>query len=119
MPSAKEPNLSANALEVLQARYLRRGGDGEIDETPGALLARVAKAVAEQHGVVFRFIHAVEHRLHALEHAEEVNAVVLVLQLDTPVSDPEDGAIQMCISNSPGTTAPCSAWRRRSAPTAA
>ena len=42
-----EPTLSANALEALRARYLQRAPDGEIDETPSALFARVARGVAE------------------------------------------------------------------------
>jgi len=44
------PTLSANALEALRARYLRRAPDGEIDETPDELFARVARAVAEAEG---------------------------------------------------------------------
>lgn len=35
-----------NARKVLEARYLRRGPDGEIVETPDELLQRVARAVA-------------------------------------------------------------------------
>jgi len=42
-----KPVLSANALETLQARYLRRDPGGEIVETPGELFARVAGVVAE------------------------------------------------------------------------
>jgi ribonucleoside-diphosphate reductase alpha chain len=38
--------LSPNAVEVLRARYLRRGPDGTVEETPEALFARVARAVA-------------------------------------------------------------------------
>ncbi len=38
--------LSSNAVEVLRARYLRRGPDGAVEETPEALLDRVAHAVA-------------------------------------------------------------------------
>jgi ribonucleoside-diphosphate reductase alpha chain len=38
--------LSANAVEVLRARYLRRARDGAAEETPEALFARVARAVA-------------------------------------------------------------------------
>jgi ribonucleoside-diphosphate reductase alpha chain len=40
-------DLSANALRVLQARYLRRDADGRVIETPDALFCRVARAVAE------------------------------------------------------------------------
>lgn len=39
-------DLSANARRVLRARYLRRDADGEICETPGELVDRVARAVA-------------------------------------------------------------------------
>src|SRR5579859_7864089 len=37
---------SANALTVLQRRYLRRDGDGRVAETPEQMLRRVARAVA-------------------------------------------------------------------------
>lgn len=39
--------LSPNALRVLQARYLRRDGDGRVVETPDELFHRVARAVAQ------------------------------------------------------------------------
>ena len=38
--------MSANARRVLRARYLRRDADGEICETPGEPVDRVARAVA-------------------------------------------------------------------------
>ena len=44
------PILTANALEALRARYLRRAPDGEIDETADELFTRVARAVAEAEG---------------------------------------------------------------------
>lgn len=47
MSSPKEPRLSPNAIEVLKARYLRRSSDGEVDETPAEMFARVARAVAD------------------------------------------------------------------------
>ena len=47
MSSRDEPTLSANAREALRARYLQRAPDGEIDETPSELFARVARGVAE------------------------------------------------------------------------
>ncbi|MBI4576879.1 MAG: adenosylcobalamin-dependent ribonucleoside-diphosphate reductase, partial [Planctomycetes bacterium] len=42
-----EPELSANAREVLAARYLEKGPDGRPAETPADLFHRVAEAVAE------------------------------------------------------------------------
>jgi len=39
--------LSANALKVLQRRYLRKGENGEILETPEQMFHRVARAVAQ------------------------------------------------------------------------
>ncbi|MFO8082853.1 MAG: adenosylcobalamin-dependent ribonucleoside-diphosphate reductase [Desulfobacterales bacterium] len=40
-------HLSENALELLEARYLRRNRNGEVIETPEELFERVASAVAE------------------------------------------------------------------------
>jgi len=42
-----EPQLTANALRVLEVRYLRRDGAGRIVETPRQLFERVARAVSE------------------------------------------------------------------------
>ena len=39
--------LSANALKVLQRRYLRKGENGELLETPEQMFHRVARAVAQ------------------------------------------------------------------------
>jgi ribonucleoside-diphosphate reductase alpha chain len=39
--------LTENALQVLQARYLRRDATGQIIESPEELFARVARAVAQ------------------------------------------------------------------------
>jgi ribonucleoside-diphosphate reductase alpha chain len=39
--------LTPNALKVLEARYLRRNGAGELIETPAQLFHRVATAIAE------------------------------------------------------------------------
>jgi ribonucleoside-diphosphate reductase alpha chain len=47
MARVEEPQLSANALETLKARYLLRAPDGEIDETPAQLFGRVARAIAD------------------------------------------------------------------------
>ena len=41
------PELSANALRTLEARYLRRDARGRIFETPDDMFHRVANAVAE------------------------------------------------------------------------
>jgi len=42
-----EPQLSANALEVLRARYLRRNERGRIVEAPAEMFGRVASHVAD------------------------------------------------------------------------
>ena len=39
--------LSANALKVLQRRYLKKGENGELLETPEEMFHRVAKAIAK------------------------------------------------------------------------
>jgi ribonucleoside-diphosphate reductase alpha chain len=39
--------LSANALKVLQRRYLKKGENGELLETPEEMFTRVARAVAQ------------------------------------------------------------------------
>ena len=39
--------LSANALKVLQRRYLKKGDTGEVLETPEEMFRRVARAVAQ------------------------------------------------------------------------
>ena len=39
--------FAENALKVLEARYLRRDGTGQIVETPEELFRRVARAVAQ------------------------------------------------------------------------
>ena len=42
-----EPHLTANALEVLRARYLKKDDPGQIAETPADMFARVAAHVAD------------------------------------------------------------------------
>ena len=39
--------LSANALKVLQRRYLKKGENGELLETPEEMFRRVACAIAQ------------------------------------------------------------------------
>jgi len=39
--------LSANALKVLQRRYLKKGENGEVLETPEQMFERVARAIAQ------------------------------------------------------------------------
>lgn len=39
--------LTTNALQVLEARYLRRDASGQLIESPEELFARVARAVAQ------------------------------------------------------------------------
>jgi ribonucleoside-diphosphate reductase alpha chain len=46
-----EAHFSANAIEVLRDRYLRREETGELAETPTGMLARVARAVAQPAGL--------------------------------------------------------------------
>ena len=42
-----EPDLTENALKVLERRYLVRGADGNLSETPRQLFWRVASTVAK------------------------------------------------------------------------
>jgi ribonucleoside-diphosphate reductase alpha chain len=46
MAAGAFPELGANALVVLQHRYLLRGEDGRVSETPDQLFHRVARSVA-------------------------------------------------------------------------
>jgi len=45
------PELSANALRVLDARYLLRDRERRVIETPGQMFERVARAVAEAEAI--------------------------------------------------------------------
>ena len=46
LPTPVEPELSLNAITVLEHRYLMRDDDGLVVETPAELFRRVANAVA-------------------------------------------------------------------------
>lgn len=46
-PTHPVPQLTANALEVLRARYLKKDDRGQITETPASMFTRVAARVAE------------------------------------------------------------------------
>ncbi|MDW8468567.1 MAG: adenosylcobalamin-dependent ribonucleoside-diphosphate reductase [Burkholderiales bacterium] len=47
MIARNAPSLSANALRVLEARYLLRDAERRVVETPAELFERVARAIAE------------------------------------------------------------------------
>jgi ribonucleoside-diphosphate reductase alpha chain len=42
----KIPHLSKNAIVVLEKRYLRKGEDGQVIETPADMFRRVADSIA-------------------------------------------------------------------------
>ncbi|MGD8501820.1 MAG: ribonucleotide reductase N-terminal alpha domain-containing protein, partial [Phycisphaerales bacterium] len=46
-PPGDAPELSKNALEVLQSRYLVKDRQGKCIETPAQLFSRVASSIAE------------------------------------------------------------------------
>jgi len=46
-PIAVKPDLTPNAITVLEHRYLRRDDQGQVVETPAQLFRRVAKTVAD------------------------------------------------------------------------
>ncbi len=65
--------LPFNSMEVLQRRYLRKDGHGNVVETPGELFRRVASAVARAEKN-FRFharAEAVEERFYQLLRSRE------------------------------------------------
>jgi ribonucleoside-diphosphate reductase alpha chain len=45
--SAAQPDLSPNAVTVLERRYLKRDQEGKVLETPADMFARVAKTIAD------------------------------------------------------------------------
>ena len=45
-PTSRGPQLSANALRVMERRYLTKGPGGEPEETPESLFRRVARHIA-------------------------------------------------------------------------
>jgi ribonucleoside-diphosphate reductase alpha chain len=47
MEVLKEIDLSPNAVKVLEKRYLKKDGEGQVIETPEGLFKRVARSVAE------------------------------------------------------------------------
>lgn len=51
MPAAVEPDLSPNAITVLEHRYLMRDDQGRVVETPAQLFRRVAKTVADAEAI--------------------------------------------------------------------
>ena len=44
--SLKKLNLSNNSLIILEKRYLKKGANGKIIETPEEMYARVAKVIS-------------------------------------------------------------------------
>jgi ribonucleoside-diphosphate reductase alpha chain len=53
--------LSANALKVLQRRYLKKGDTGEVLETPEEMFRRVARAVAQAERLYDPTVDLAEH----------------------------------------------------------
>ncbi len=66
LPEEPEVGLGENALTVLRRRYLLRGADGAVDETPAQMLWRVANVVAApdaEYGADTRATARTFHRL--------------------------------------------------------
>lgn len=62
-------SLGANALQVLERRYLLRDEKGELTETPAQLFRRVAHAVAvveKKHGATAQQTRILEDRFHSM-----------------------------------------------------
>jgi len=68
-PDSIEPCRSPNAITVLENRYLLRGNDGRVTETPAELFRRVASAVAaaeETWGTSYQQRERIENQFYRL-----------------------------------------------------
>lgn len=50
-PASKGPQVSSNALRVMERRYLAKGPEGQPEETPESLFQRVARHIASAESV--------------------------------------------------------------------
>ena len=66
--------LSENAMKVLERRYLKRGKDGKVVETPEEMFRRVARVIAEAE----KLYGKTEHDISALE--EEFYRAMVALE---------------------------------------
>ena len=66
LPDDPEIRIGDNALTVLRKRYLLRGPDGAVDETPGQMLWRVASVIAAPDAEYGADTRAAERRFHRL-----------------------------------------------------
>jgi ribonucleoside-diphosphate reductase alpha chain len=66
MPYTLAMELSANALKVLQARYLLKDEDGKVVETPAGMFGRIARTVAASEKPYGGDAAFWEERFHAL-----------------------------------------------------
>ena len=65
----KEPELSKNAIKVLERRYLKKDEKGKVLETPKQMIARVARTIASaelSHGVPREELLAVEKKFYEM-----------------------------------------------------
>jgi ribonucleoside-diphosphate reductase alpha chain len=69
--STSVPGLSANALRVLEARYLLRDAERRVIETPAQLFERVARAVAQAETAFGESASEWAERFHALLAARD------------------------------------------------